>query len=217
MVIEGVALGHRREDRQVVAGVVADRELVALGLGLQPAVTCTVVVVGCHRLPEVQGVLQVTPLPVGRDRIGVVHGSGLVRVAEARLLAVGAGHPAEEVIEGAVLHHQDHHGVERSILGVGQLTRAQNGRGCGARSRLIVGGTPDETGSGGRARRSGCEEDFSACRAHGQNTTGAAADPGREGGVYIVSAKLTWPSPRRTFLSSLPEAFRGNFSWRRST
>ena len=38
-----------------------------------------------------------------------------------------------------------------------------------------------------------------------------------EASRYIVSAKLTSPSPRRTFLRSLPLALRGSFSKVRST
>ena len=41
------------------------------------------------------------------------------------------------------------------------------------------------------------------------------AEPPSRG--YIVSAKLTSPSPRRTFFRSLPLALRGSFSKVRST
>ena len=46
---------------------------------------------------------------------------------------------------------------------------------------------------------------------------GGAVAAGAAASSYIVSAKLTSPSPRRTFLRSLPLALRGSFSKVRST
>jgi hypothetical protein len=53
-----------------------------------------------------------------------------IRVLEPRLLTVGTRQPAEEMVEGAVLHHADDHVVDARLLRPRERTR--RGRGAGS-------------------------------------------------------------------------------------
>ena len=55
------------------------------------------------------GIKEAAALVIGRQRMRRVRNSQAILVDEARLFAIRAREPAEEVIEGAVLHHHDHH------------------------------------------------------------------------------------------------------------
>ena len=114
-----VATGQSAEDRHLRLFVVADRELVAGELGLEPPVALAVVVVLDHSLPGVVRVLVAARLGVGAERGGVEGAALVAGEAQAGLLAVHSRHPAEQVVERAVLHHQHDDGVERSLGRVG--------------------------------------------------------------------------------------------------
>ena len=142
-----VLLGQRADDGQVrqrlapsvviEVAVVADRERVGGGEGdprvvgrggrpLQEAVQLPVVVLDQPAFPAVVGVAVPAALEVGRERVV------RVRVAVDRghvpqvVPAVGARQPAEEVVERAVLHHQDD-----DVLDAPRAVGANRGRGVG--------------------------------------------------------------------------------------
>ena len=75
----------------------------------------------------------------------------LVGELQAGLAAVGPRQPAQVVIEGAVLHHQHHEGVDRQVAGRGERHLALAARGLGD-ERV---GVQDQTHGGGQAGRDG--------------------------------------------------------------
>ena len=114
--VEGGEVPRRRGDeRQVLLGVVADREDVVLA-GLQEAVHAPAVEL--VRPPPRSGRGRGRRSPGSRGQaVGLVLLPRGVRVGEPRLAPVGAGQPAEVVVEGAVLHHQHDDRVEREVAG----------------------------------------------------------------------------------------------------
>ena len=162
-----VPLGQRADHGQVGQGlvasvavqvaVVADRERVGRGEGharvtrrgrrpLEEAVQLAVVVLDEPALPAVVGVAVPAALEVRGERVvrvGVAVDRGLVRQV---VTAVGAGQPAEEVVERAVLHHQDDD-VADALRTVG----TNRGRGVGDGPAEQVGAGDGEAGRGGRS------------------------------------------------------------------
>src|SRR3954463_14407354 len=64
-------------------------------------------------------------LIVGRQRVGRVRHAVAIQIGEARLHAIGAGQPPEEVIEGAVLHHHHDDVIDAGVDGVWQRARRE--------------------------------------------------------------------------------------------
>ena len=137
-------LGARGVDEAEIAlVVVAERELVAVpgeeAVGLTGRVEPGAAELGAAAAPGVVGVRMPAPLPLGlaqrRRMAGVHRRAAVVRVQIGALLhRVGVGQPAEIVVEGAVLHHQDHEMVDRDVRRAGQPRCA----------RLLVGGLREE-------------------------------------------------------------------------
>ena len=109
----GERLGRVLDEAEVALAVVADRELVVAGL--EEAVHRAAVELVAPALPRVVGVGVAAALPVGRQAVGRVRVALEVGVGQARLAAVGVGHPAEVVVEGPVLHHQHDERVDRQV------------------------------------------------------------------------------------------------------
>ncbi len=112
-------IGRVLADRVVNEGqlalvVVAERELVvAAALADEPAAQ-----LGPSRLPAVAGIGMPAALKTRlAERVGRTGGHGLA-LGGAKALAldgVGAGQPAEVVVERAILHHQDHEMVDLDV------------------------------------------------------------------------------------------------------
>ena len=51
------------------------------------------------------GIRMAAPLKVGRERVSQVWDPSLVKIFQPRLPAIRVRQPAEEVIEGPILHH----------------------------------------------------------------------------------------------------------------
>ncbi len=130
--------GERAEDGERRLGVVADRPEVGrvllarvLHLGEEEAVALAAVQLRPPRLPLVLGVHVRTALVVVVQVPGRVERPGEIGVAQAGLAPVGAREPAQEVVEGPVLHHQDDDVLERRVLPRPELRGAwpRGGRG----------------------------------------------------------------------------------------
>ena len=149
-----VVLGQGADDGQVrdrLAGavgvevrVVADREGVGLGQRharvvrrggrpLQEAVHLAEVVLDQEAFPAVVGVAVAAALEVGRQRVVAVVVAVRRQVGQV-VPAVGAGQPAEEVVERPVLHHQ-HDDVLDAVRAVRRQRRGGPGRGLGEEFR----------------------------------------------------------------------------------
>jgi hypothetical protein len=161
-----VLLGQRADDGQVRQrlapapvihiAVVADRERVRGGerdprvvgrrrRALQEAVHLPVVVLNQPAFPAVVGVAVPAALEVGRERVvgvGVAVDRGDVLQV---VPPVGAGQPAEEVVERAVLHHQDD-----DVLDAPGTVGANRGRGVGDSLAEQVGAGDRKAGGNGR-------------------------------------------------------------------
>jgi hypothetical protein len=141
----GEARGELVEERPVAALVVADREPVAVGA--QPAVHRAAGVLDASALPAVIGIEVVAALESDRrgQRERRVQDAGGVGVAQAGLPAVGAGQPAEQMVEAAILHHHDHDVLDAGELGQRQQIEqagvaalaAQQQRPAGGRGRAL--------------------------------------------------------------------------------
>jgi hypothetical protein len=114
------------EEGEIGLHVVADRELVVVGA--KPAVALPAIQLDPSALVAVVGVLVATSLEVRRERIRRLRDTVRIRVHEPGLRAVAARQPAEQVIEGAILHHQYDHVVDTGVLRVGE-TRLPRYRG----------------------------------------------------------------------------------------
>ena len=140
-VIQRVGLGRVGEERHVALHVVAGRERVAAGarrVSLHEAVHLAVVVLVAPPVPGVVGIAEVAALKVGGQAVGGDRVAVGVRVGEPRVLAVGVRMPAEVVVEGAVLHHQDDEGVDGHVAGLG---RARRPRRAASATRVSAGST----------------------------------------------------------------------------
>src|SRR5262249_22812719 len=75
--------------------------------GDEPSVACSIVVFVVAARVAVVGIRMTAALKVRRERMCRLRHSIAIQIRKARLFAVCAGHPAEVMIEGSVLHH--HH------------------------------------------------------------------------------------------------------------
>ncbi len=116
----GEGASHGGHERQVLLGVVADREGV-VAAGAQEAVHTAAVHLVAAALPGVVGVGMGAALEVGGEPVGRVRIAGGVAVDEPSLPAVGPRQPAEVMVEGAVLHHQHDDRVERQVARAGHV------------------------------------------------------------------------------------------------
>ena len=161
-----VVLGERADDRQVrqglagsvamEVGVVADRERVRRGecyarvvrrgrRPLQEAVHPAVVVLDEPAFPAVVRVAVPAALEVRGERVVRVR-VAVDRGHERQVVpAVGTGQPAEEVVERAVLHHQDD-----DVLDAPRTVGTNRARGVGDGLAEQVGAGDGEAGRGGR-------------------------------------------------------------------
>jgi hypothetical protein len=55
-----------------------------------------------------------------RQPVSRVRRSAVVQIAESRLAPVGIGHPAEQMIEAAILHHHNHDMLDARLLRIAQ-------------------------------------------------------------------------------------------------
>src|SRR5207302_11405923 len=97
------------EEGQVLLAVIADREDV---VGPQPAVTRAAVVLDSSADVGMVGVAVAATLKVRGQRERGMRDTGGIRVREPFLPAVRPGEPAEEMVEGAVLHHEYDHVID---------------------------------------------------------------------------------------------------------
>jgi hypothetical protein len=122
-----VAIAHRpggrgpAEERQIGLRVVAEAVVVVVARP-EPAVTASVVVRNSAAGVAVIRVREAATLEIRRQRVSRMCGSALVEVGQPGLPAVGARKPAEEVVEGAVLHHHDDDVIESRPARIGQPT-----------------------------------------------------------------------------------------------
>jgi hypothetical protein len=106
------------DEGDVALRVVAGGELVApraLLVPLREAVHLAAVPLEAPAVPGVVGIAEVAPLEVGREAMGLDAIALPVDVGEAAIAGVRVRVPAEVVVEGAVLHHQDDEGVDRDL------------------------------------------------------------------------------------------------------
>jgi hypothetical protein len=130
-----VGLGHdRREvliadgpvprrapiEREVLRGVVADRELVVLSE--QPTVARAVRVLRSPAFPRMIGIRMCAALELAQV-VRHVFDAGRIAEREAGLSTVGTGQPSEEVVERAVLHHHDDDVIDARSTRQWQLRR----------------------------------------------------------------------------------------------
>jgi hypothetical protein len=119
-----VAVEHRpvaggvRVERQVLVGVVADREQVVVA-GLEEAVELPALELDPAALVGVVGVLEAAAVR-RREVVRLVPDPLAVDVAQPRLLAVRPLEPAEVVVEGAVLPHHEHDVLDAGVRGGGE-------------------------------------------------------------------------------------------------
>jgi hypothetical protein len=148
-VVEGGELERRcRQEPEVLLAVVGDRQLVVVARA-QEAVAAPAIQLRTAAVPGVVGIVEQATLPVGGERAGGEALAVLVHVREPCLAPVRMRHPAEVVVERAVLHHQQHERVDRQVARRGQLIAA-----------LALRGLRDERLSGqerGHARQAGGE------------------------------------------------------------
>ncbi len=112
-VVQREGVRDRWQERDVPLVVVAEREVVVGGF--PEAVQRAAVVLPAPALPGVVGVLEGAALEVRRERVGRMLVPVVIGIGEAGVLRVGVGMPAEVVIEGAVLLHEDDEGVDRHV------------------------------------------------------------------------------------------------------
>jgi hypothetical protein len=117
VVAGGEVAGEGAEEGELVFDVVADGEGV-VGGGSEPAVHEAVVDLAAATGVGVVRVWVGTAY-VGGELLGGVGGAGGVGVGEAGLLAVGSGEPAEDVVEAAILHHDDDDVLDLRGAGLG--------------------------------------------------------------------------------------------------
>ena len=122
-VVGGEGLGGGGDEGQVVLRVVADRERVVVARA-QEAVHGAAVDLGAPAVPRVVGVVEGAALEVGRQAVGGERLPIVRRVGEPVLAPVGPGQPAQVVVEGPVLHHQHHEGVDGEVARGGQRRAA---------------------------------------------------------------------------------------------
>jgi len=120
--VEGCVLASEgAADGDGLLAVVADGvDVVDLAArwGLQPPVVATVVELDQPSIPGVVGVGVAAAGEIGAQVVRRVLVTVQVRVPETLLPPIGAGQPSEQVVEGAVLHHEDDDGVERASWGL---------------------------------------------------------------------------------------------------
>ncbi len=154
-VVERVGVRGPGQEADVLALVVADRELVrsrALLVALKEAVHLAAVVLVAAAVPAVVGIAKATALEVGREVMRGMAGAVEPGIGEAGVLGVGGGVPAEVVIEGAVLHHQDDERVDRQVARLRErLSRRPLGRLGDQRLRRQHGRHPGQPGDRCRA------------------------------------------------------------------
>src|SRR5207249_8141092 len=110
--------------------------------GAQPAVARPVVPFDAAAVVGMVRIGMRAALEVRRERKGLMRSARGVRERETRLLAVRVRQPAEQVVEGAVLHHHDDDVVEPGT------SRAREPR--GSRQRRMCERPPtDRAGCGG--------------------------------------------------------------------
>src|SRR5438876_717878 len=105
------------EETEILLAVVTDREHV---IDAQPPVTRSAVVFHPSAGIGVIRILMSTALEVWRERKCRVRDARGIEVGLPRLPSVGTGQPAEEVVERAVLHHEDDDMLDPGRGGVGQ-------------------------------------------------------------------------------------------------
>ncbi len=115
-IADGPVRGAALEERQAVGGVVADGEGIARRLRQQKAVHLAAVDLLAPAGVAVVRVGEQAVLVVRREIVGGVAVARRVLENQPGLDAVGAGHPAEVVIEGAVLHHHHHDVIDARVL-----------------------------------------------------------------------------------------------------
>ena len=124
-----VVEGQRVEERPVVLGVVADREIVVRGrpAGVhQEAVHLAAVEIDPSSLVGMVGIAPTAPLEVGGELRGRMQHAQVVGVLKTRLHPVGTREPTEQMVEASILHHDDDDVVElRRLLGRRGRTRRQ--------------------------------------------------------------------------------------------
>ena len=144
---------RRGEEGHVLRQVVAHRVGVVAAARQLEAVDGAVVELHPGLVPQVARHRVPAALEVGRQVVGVDRVAGAVRVAEPGLAAVGPGHPAQEVVEGAVLHHHHDKRVDGDVAAgapgaAGLLRRSRGDQPVGAEG----GGEPEANAyRGGRA------------------------------------------------------------------
>ncbi len=117
-VVELVRVGRVRDEGNVLLQVVAGGVLVRAGplfVALDEAVEPAVAVLMAAGVPAVGRVGVVAALVVGGEVVGRDRLALGIGIGEALVARVGVGMPAEVVVEGAVLHHQDHERVDRHV------------------------------------------------------------------------------------------------------
>jgi hypothetical protein len=132
-----------RVERQVLVGVVADREQVVVA-GLEEAVELPAVELDPAALVGVVGVLEAAAVR-RREVVRLVPDPLAVDVAQPRLLAVRPLQPAEVVVEGAVLHHHHDDVVDTGLRRRGQGDRRPRPPRGGDARRDHSRGSRDET------------------------------------------------------------------------
>lgn len=127
------------------------------------------------------GVGMAAPLEIRCEPVSPMGHAVGVEVAQPGLSAVGAVEPAEEVIEGAILHHHEHDVIDPRDRGIGQPTRLREGR---------TGEAPDIQGQEGSRGGDASEELTTAqtLAGSGRSIHGATS---LEGNGYVGSPSFT--------------------------
>jgi hypothetical protein len=110
-----------------------------------------------------------------------------VGVAQPGLPAVGAGQPAEQVIEAAILHHHDHDVLDARQLGQRQQIEQAGVAALPAQQQRATGG----------GRRALEESSSRRSLFHGQNSLGGRRPP-RPAGGPAPNAEITGVRPRHS-------------------
>ena len=111
------------EKRQVAVTVIADG-IIVVHAGAQPAVARAAVVLDAAALERVIGIGVRAPLEIGGEGMRLLQVPIAVRVLQAGLPPVSAVQPSEQVIERAVLHHDDDDVIDPGGRGIdGQRAR----------------------------------------------------------------------------------------------